>query len=97
MTQFTKNTLLTLSKEQLVFLIDLFYSSQFLVGEVLVDASKQHISPERALDKIREYMMGAPSINQPAERLSAWIDLAMEKITADEYMRILGLVDEENV
>ena len=28
----------------------------FIIGETLVDVSKQHISPEKAIDKIRSYM-----------------------------------------
>lgn len=34
-------------------------SALFCIGEVCVDVSKQHISYERAIDKIREYLRKA--------------------------------------
>lgn len=34
-------------------------SALFCIGEVCVDVSKQHISYERAIDKIREYLKKA--------------------------------------
>lgn len=81
-----------LSKEQLIFIIEQFYHSQFLISEVCVDESKCHISSEKAVKKIRSYLYDMP-ITYNVEHFKADIDLKMGKITTDEYRKIMGLDD----
>lgn len=90
MTDQLKEILNELSKDQLIYLIEQYYHSQFLISETCVDESKQHISSERAVRKIRNYLYDMPSIYN-VDRFKAQIDLKMGKITVDEYRKILEL------
>lgn len=96
MTLKNKKVLNELSKEQLIYLIEELYHSQFLIGEVLVDVSKCHIESDKAINKIRKYMYNMPSMNN-AEELKAYIDMKIGKITIAEYRKILGFVDESGL
>ena len=93
MTDQLKETLNELSKEQLIYLIEQYYHSQFLIGEACVEESKQHISSEQAVQEIREYLYGMPNTYN-VDDFKAQIDLKMGKITTDECRKIMGL-DEE--
>lgn len=90
MTKHNKEVLNQLSKEQLIYLIEQLKHSQSMIGEACVDESKQHISSEIAVDKIREYIYDIPSLYD-ADKLKAYIDMKMEKITVEEYRKIIGL------
>ena len=90
MTDKLKEILNELSKDQLIYLIEQFYHSQFLISETCVDESKCHISSENAVQKIRSYLYDMPSIYN-VEHFKAQIDLKMGKITVEEYRKILGL------
>ena len=90
MTDRLKEILNELSKEQLIYLIEQYYHSQFLIGEVCVEESKQHISSEMAIEKIRKYIYDMPSTYN-MDNFKAQIDIGMGKITVDEYRKILGL------
>ena len=90
MTDQIKEILNELSTEQLIYLIEQYYHSQFLIGETCVDESKQHISSERAVEKIRSYIYDMPSTYN-VDNFKAQIDVEMGKITVDEYRKILGL------
>lgn len=85
-----KEILNELSKEQLIYLIEQYYHSQFLIGEVCVDESKQHISSEKAINKIRSYLYDMPSTYN-VDNFKALIDVEMGKISVDECRKILGL------
>ena len=85
-----KEILNQLSKDQLIYLIEQFYHSQFLIGEACVDESKQHISSENAVQKIRSYLYDMPDTYN-VDNFKARIDLRMGKITVDEYRKIIGL------
>ena len=85
-----KETLNELSKDQLIYLIEQYYHSQFLIGEVCVEESKQHISSEQAIKNIRKYLYDMPSAYN-VNNFKAQIDLKMNKITVEEYRKILGL------
>ena len=93
MTAQFKETLNELSKEQLIYLIEQYYHSQFLIGEVCVDESKQHISSEKAINKIRSYLYDMPSTYN-VDNFKALIDMKMGKITVEEYRKTLGLEGE---
>ena len=90
MTDQLKEILNELSKEQLIYLIEQYYHSQFLISIVCVEESKQHISSEKAVKEIRSYLYDMPSIYN-VEHFKAQIDLRMGKITIDEYRKIIGL------
>lgn len=85
-----KEILNELSKDQLIYLIEQYYHSQFLISEICVDESKQHISSEKAVDKIRKYLYDMPSAYNVID-FKAHIDMKMGKITVYEYRKILGL------
>ena len=90
MTDQFKETLNELSKDQLIYLIGQYYHSQLLIGEACVEESKQHISSEMAIEKIRKYLYDMPSTYN-IDNFKAQIDLKMGKITVEEYRKILGL------
>ena len=90
MTDQLKEILNELSKEQLIYLIEQFYHSQFLISEVCVDESKCHISSENAIQKIRNDLYDMPNTYN-VDNFKAQIDMKMGKITVEEYRKILGL------
>ena len=90
MTDKLKEILNELSKDQLIYLIEKFYHSQFLISEVCVEESKRHISSENAVQKIRSYLYNMPDTYN-VDNFKARIDLRMGKITVDEYRKIVGL------
>ena len=90
MTDQLKEILNELSKEQLIYLIEQFYHSQFLISETCVDESKCHISSENAVQKIRNYLYDMSNIYN-VDNFKAQIDMGMGKITVEEYRKILGL------
>lgn len=80
-----------LSKEHLIYLIDQMYSSLGMIGEICVEESKRHIDSEDAVDQIRERIYRMPSTHN-VDMIRAWIDLATDKISLDEYKAELGMV-----
>lgn len=97
MTEKNKQVLNKLSNEQLIYLIEQLLHSQFVIGEVLVDESKQHIASDRAIDKIRrECMCDVPSMND-ANALKAYIDMKMGVITVEEYRILMGFSDQSGL
>ena len=93
MTNHLKDILNELSKDQLIYLIEQYYHSQFLIGEVCVEESKQHISSEKAVKEIRSYLYDMPSTYN-VDNFKALIDMKMGKITVEEYRKTLGLEGE---
>lgn len=90
MTKHDKKTLNELSKEQLIYLIEQMNQSLFFISEVCVDESKWHIDSDKAVDKIRGYIYQMPCLYD-AEKVKAYIDMKMEKISVEEYRKIIGL------
>lgn len=90
MTEHRKELLLSLSKEQLLYLIEQMHHSLFLICETCVDESKRHIESETAVERIRDYIYTLPSIYSKTE-FEAYLDMKMGKITPLEYRKILGL------
>ena len=90
MTDKLKEILNELSKDQLIYLIEQFYHSQFLISETCVDESKCHILSENAVQKIRNYLYDMPNTYN-VDNFKAQIDMGMGKITVEEYRKILGL------
>ena len=85
-----KEILTELYKDQLIYLIEQFYHSQFLISETCVEESKCHISSENAVQKIRSCLYDIP-ITYNVDNFKARIDLRMGKIMVDEYRKIIGL------
>ena len=90
MTDQFKEILNELSKDQLIYLIEKFYDSQFIISEICVAESKLHITPKTAIKKIRYNLCDLPN-TYDAEYFKAYLDYDMDKITVDEYRKILGL------
>ena len=89
MNKHQKALLMTLSNEQLIYLIEQMYRSLFLIGEACVEESKCHIESTDAIQKIRDYIYDMPSMYNETD-LRAHIDMKMGKITPQEYLSILG-------
>lgn len=77
-----------LSKEQLIFLLQRYQHSMFMIGEICVSASKQEISAEDALNEIRDNIADIPYMSSK-EELSAWVDYMRGKMTSKEYRKII--------
>ena len=90
MTDQLKETLNELSKDQLIYLIEQYYHSQFLISEICVDESKCHISSENAVQKIRSRIYNMPNTYN-VDYFKAYLDYEMGKITIYEYRKTLGL------
>ena len=90
MTKYQKELLTTLSKEQLIYLIEQMHHSLFLISEVCVEESKCHIDSKDAIQRIRDYIYDMPSAYNEIN-LKAELDMKMGKITPQEYRKILGL------
>lgn len=90
MTERRKELLMTLSNEQLVYIIEQMYHSLFMISEVCIDASKCHITAKDALKKIRANIYTMPGTYNEA-MFKGFIDMKMGKITPEEYRKIVGL------
>ena len=81
-----------LTKEQLIFLIKQYQHMIFIISEICVDESKQHISSEQAIEKIRKELRNC---NFPSyvsiEEIISLLDYKMGKITLDEYKERIGI------
>lgn len=62
MDDLVKESLNQLTKEQLVYLAEQLYRCKSRIGEVCVDASKEHIDPAEAIRKIQRCVCDTPSI-----------------------------------
>lgn len=87
-----KEFLNELSKDQLIYLIEQFFNSRIRIGKICVSESKQHISSEDAVEKIRENLYSMPGAFD-VETFKAQIDFQMNKISVEEYRKILGFED----
>ena len=96
MTKHQKQLLMTLSNEQLIYLIEQMNDSLFLIGEICVEESKEHVETTDAIREIRNDIYNLPSIYNEAE-LKAYIDMKMGRITINEYRRICGFADENGL
>lgn len=89
MTKHKKEILMTLTTDQLLYLIEQMEHSLFLISETCVAESKGHIGSADAVDEIRDAIYYLPSTHSALE-LTAYIDMKMNKITPEEYRKILG-------
>lgn len=87
--EYVKENLDKLTKDDLVYLLREYDHTWFCIGEVLVDQSKQNISNEYAIDKIRCYLSKINGLNPRSNRLDLEIKLRKGEITPDEYRKIV--------
>lgn len=93
--KYIKENLLKLSKEQLIYIIERYYDECFVIGEILVEESKWHIEKREAIEKIREHLFET-NIDLYDEHLGEYIDMKQDKISGEEYRRIiLGAEEDE--
>ena len=77
-----------LTKEQLIYLIEKYEDTNFLISETLVEESKWHIKSDEAIRRIREYLQkGWCDLHN--DYLSDFIDMKLGKISPDEYRNIV--------
>lgn len=92
--KYIKENLLKLSREQLVYIIEQYYDACFMISETLVEESKWHIEKKDAIKKIREYLFDT-HMDLYDDHLGEYIDMKQDKISGEEYRRIvLGVEDE---
>lgn len=88
----SKKILNALTKEQLIFLINQYQHMEFLISEVCVNESKQHIPSEQAIEEIRKELRNC---NLPfctsTEEFISFLDYKMDKITLGEYKERIGV------
>lgn len=73
----------SLSKEQLIYLIEQLLYSQGLISTICVEESKRHINSDEAVEQIRVSLYDIPSID--SRTLPAYIDMQLGKITDEEF------------
>lgn len=88
MTKHMKENLMKLNKEQLIYLIEQYHHTDVLIGETLVDQSKGNITNEKCIEKIRKYS-SENYISLNDEHLGDYINIKLEKITKEEYRKIV--------
>lgn len=83
MLDFERQAMKSLSKEQLIYLIEQLLHSQGLISTICVEESKWHISSDEAVEQIRVSLYDMPSID--SRTLPAYIDMQLGKITDEEF------------
>lgn len=94
-TKFLTEKMMQLSKEQLVWLLIQCDWQDSLICETLVDVSKMHTTPEKAIENIRKYFGENQTHNMmwghKPEDIQAELDFKMGKISKRECRKRLGL------
>lgn len=87
-----KKILNALTKEQLIFLINQYQHISFIISEICVDESKQHIPSEQAIEEIRKELRNCNfPLCASTEEFISLLDYKMGKITLDEYKERIGI------
>lgn len=87
--EYIKKNLEELTRDDLIYLLREYDHIWSCIGETLVDQSKQNISDEYAIDKIRSYLSEINRLNPRSNRLDLEIKLRKGEITPDEYRKIV--------
>lgn len=85
-----KEALNQLTKEQLIWLIEQYWCCDFMICETCVEESKMHIHSAAAVEEIRQSLSELPNLRRD-DKLGAYIDFKMGKITVKQFRKILGL------
>ena len=87
-----KKILNALTKEQLIFLINQYQHMEFIISEICVNESKQHIPFEQAIEKIRKELRNCNfPFSTSTEEFISLLDYKMGKITLDENKERIGI------
>lgn len=79
----------TLSKDELIFLLNKMERSMSLICETCVEVSKSHIDAENAVKDIRKYIYFLPDAFD-LENLKLDMQIRMGTITPEEARKIYG-------
>lgn len=91
-----KKNLETLSKEQLIYIIDQLYYLYFGVGEICLHVSKYDMDPQEAISDIRELCNNTQYDTKfRDENFSDYINMKLGKITPAEYRKIVLEIDKD--
>lgn len=91
-----KKNLETLSKEQLIYIIDKFDHLYCTVSEICVSESKLHIESKEAVSKIRKQCYDIQfDVDIADENISDYINMKLGKITPAEYRKIVLEIDKD--
>ena len=91
-----KKNLETLSKEQLIYIIDQLYHLYFGVGEICLHVSKCDMDSQEAISDIRELCNNIQyNTKFRDEHFSDYINMKLGKITPAEYRKIVLEIDKD--
>ena len=91
-----KKNLETLSKEQLIYIIDQLHSFYFGVGEICLHVSKWEMESEKAISDIRELCNDIQYDTKfRDENFSDYINMKLGKITPGELRKIVLGIDKD--
>lgn len=91
-----KKNLETLSKEQLIYIIDKFDHLYCTVSEICVSESKLHIESKEAVSKIRKQCYDIQfDVDIADENIGDYINMKLEKITPEELRKIVLGIDKD--
>jgi hypothetical protein len=88
MTKRDKEVLNSLSKEQLIYLIEQLNNSMVLISEICVEESKLHVTSVKVIEDIRKCIYALHTLYDETET-SAYIDMERGKISRHEYRNIV--------
>jgi len=86
-----KKELNNLDKDELNWLVREFIADESMICELLVEASKSHLSPEEALKEIRNHLKALHFTFYNGDTLKTEIEFKMGKISRSECRQRLGL------
>lgn len=89
MNEFEKENLKSLSKEQLIKIIEDWNRQLFYIECICVDVSKCHLDYKEAVDKIRECLCETDKYKFYDKNLAAYIDFQLGKITVEKMREIV--------
>lgn len=91
-----KKNLETLSKEQLIYIIDQLHSLYFGVGEICLHVSKWDMDPQEAISDIRELCNDIQYDTKfRDEHFGDYINMKLGKITSGELRKIVLGIDKD--
>ena len=76
----------SLSKEQLIYLIEHLLRIEKRIGTYCSEVTKEHMCSDEAVFHIRARLYETPTIN--SRTLPAYIDMKLSKITPEEFRSI---------
>lgn len=91
-----KKNLETLSKEQLIYIIDQLHSFYFGVGEICLHVSKWEMESEKAISDIRELCNDIQYDTKFRDKhFGDYINMKLGKISKEELRKIILEIDED--